>query len=310
MRDVWNGFVTIWVVIGVGWVLAHRRVLDEKAQQALARLAFSVASPALLFTILLRADTAHLFSGHLRVTIMATVLTGLVHLLIAGVVLRSRGATLVVGTASACYVNANNLGLPIAAYVLKDVTWVAPLLLFQVCLAQPFFLTLLDLDAARAQGRRARWWLNLTIPLRNPMTVATLAGLGVNLAGWHLPIVLTQPLDLLGALSVPAMLIAFGISLRLGPLPGRGEAQADTVLASILKLLVHPAIAWALAAGFGLDRVSTLGVVVLAGLPTAQNVFVWASRYERGLTLARDVIFVTTIASVATIAVSAGLVHG
>jgi malonate transporter len=38
--------------------------------------------------------------------------------------------------------------------------------------------------------------------------------------------------------------------------------------------------------------------VVLAGLPTAQNVFVYAQRYERGVTLARDTVLITTVGSV------------
>lgn len=36
---------------------------------------------------------------------------------------------------------------------------------------------------------------------------------------------------------------------------------------------------------------------VIAALPTAQNIFIYASRYGRGIAVARDVIFVTTVAS-------------
>ncbi|SKF62498.1 Uncharacterised protein [Mycobacteroides abscessus subsp. abscessus] len=51
-------------------------------------------------------------------------------------------------------------------------------------------------------------------------------------------------------------------------------------------------------------------MVVIAGLPTAQNVFVWAARYQKGLGLARDVVFVTTIGSIITIALIAAVVGG
>lgn len=36
----------------------------------------------------------------------------------------------------------------------------------------------------------------------------------------------------------------------------------------------------------------------MAALPTAQNVFLFASRYGRGMTVARDVILCTTLLSV------------
>ena len=39
-------------------------------------------------------------------------------------------------------------------------------------------------------------------------------------------------------------------------------------------------------------------VVVLAALPTAQNLFNYAQRYGEGYTLVRDVIFLTTVGCV------------
>ena len=40
-----------------------------------------------------------------------------------------------------------------------------------------------------------------------------------------------------------------------------------------------------------------LTVVLLAALPTAQNVFNYADRYETDVVLARDVVLLTTLAS-------------
>ena len=42
-------------------------------------------------------------------------------------------------------------------------------------------------------------------------------------------------------------------------------------------------------------------VVVLAGLPTAQNIFSHAVRYQRSVVLARDVVFITSIGSIPSI---------
>lgn len=44
-----------------------------------------------------------------------------------------------------------------------------------------------------------------------------------------------------------------------------------------------------------------LAVVVCSALPTAQNIFVHATRYDRATTLARDTILLTTIGSVPVI---------
>jgi malonate transporter len=59
-----------------------------------------------------------------------------------------------------------------------------------------------------------------------------------------------------------------------------------------------PVIAWVLGdLVFGLDDEHVFAVVVLAGLPTAQNIFVFAQRYDRGVTLARDTVLITTVAA-------------
>ena len=63
MQAALSGYLTIWSVIGVGWVVAHLRVLTEQHRRMLARLAFTVASPALLLGLVSRADLGHLFSG-------------------------------------------------------------------------------------------------------------------------------------------------------------------------------------------------------------------------------------------------------
>ncbi len=51
----------------------------------------------------------------------------------------------------------------------------------------------------------------------------------------------------------------------------------------------------------GLVGHDLLAVTVIAALPTAQNVFTLAMRYERGVILARDTIFVATLLSVPVI---------
>jgi malonate transporter and related proteins len=48
----------------------------------------------------------------------------------------------------------------------------------------------------------------------------------------------------------------------------------------------------------GLHGLDVLAATVIAALPTAQNVFTHAVRYNTGVILARDSIFISTLASV------------
>src|SRR5699024_9141690 len=85
---------------------------------------------------------------------------------------------------------------------------------------------------------------------------------------------LDESISLIAGAAIHAMLMAFGISLvGSRPLDKKQGRRRDTLLASTVKLLIHPTIAWLLAAFvFQLDQDGILTSTVLASLPTAQNV--------------------------------------
>jgi malonate transporter len=305
VQGVVEGFATIGIVIGLGVLLAQLGVLDLAAQRMLSRLSFFVASPALMVTVLGRADVTDVLSRSLVATASAVLVCAVLYLLAARLVWRKPVADTVIGTLSAVYVNAGNLGLPIAAYVLGDAALVAPTLLMQLLVLQPLALAVLD---HAVSGRGFSLARALTRPLTNPLTVGSLVGLALTVTGVELPRAIEDPLVLVGGMAVPSMLLAYGISLRLGPRPGHGTSAVEIGYIAVLKLVVQPLTAY-VAGRFvlDLDAKALFAVTVLAALPTAQNIFVHATRYRRAEVLARDSIFVTTLLSVPAIAAVAAL---
>lgn len=301
---VLEGFATIIVLIGLGMVLAHTGVIDLGGQRTLSMLAFYVASPALLITVLEDADIAELFSRTLVASALAVVVAGGAYVLAARLLLRRDLAHTVVGTLCACYVNAGNLGLPIAAYVLGDAALVAPVLLMQLLVLQPLALTIMDVAVARERLSIGRI---LARPLKTPLTIGS--GIGLLIAAFDItvPRAIHDPLALVGGMAVPSMLIAYGVFLRLGPRPGLGDAPELGLIVG-LKLLVQPLVAWSVGHFvLGLDGTPLLAVTVISALPTAQNVFVMATRYDRGQVLSRDAVFATTVLSLPAVALIAAL---
>lgn len=295
MEGVVLGFTTIAAVIAVGALVAHVGLVDLTAQGVLARLAFFVATPCLLVTTVAEADVHDVLSRSLAATAAGVVVPAVLYLVLARRWRRSTGEQ-VIGALASSYVNAGNLGLPIAAYVLGDAALVAPTLLLQLLVLQPLALVVLDADVA---GRRPRPLGVLRGVVTNPLTLGTSVGLVLSLTDRRLPEVLAAPVGLIGAMAVPGVLLAYGISLRLGPGFGGGVARGELALTSTLKLVVQPLVAWVVAHHvLGIDGAALLAVVVCSSLPTAQNIFVHATRYDRAQTLARDTILVTTVCAV------------
>lgn len=295
MQGVLTGFAVIAVVIGVGYVLGRGGHLGEQGREVLTRLAFHVASPALLFTTLARADLSVVFSDRLLVTALSTAAVMGVFIA-AGVVRRWGVGRTTIGALCSGYVNSGNLGIPIAVYVLGDASLVAPVLLFQLVALAPLALTVLDVAGGDGKGPL---WRRLLTPLRNPIAVGALSGVAVAASGLTVPGPVMDPLELIGNMSVPAVLLAFGISLCGSSMPLRGADRSPVLLAVVLKSVGQPAVAWALAAGvFGLRGAQLLDVVVTSALPTAQNIFTYASAYRVGERLARDAVLVSTVVAV------------
>jgi malonate transporter and related proteins len=310
VEGVLAGFVTIGAVIGLGILLAHIGILDANSQRLLIRLAFYVASPALMITVLGEADISRIFSANLVASVCSVVVTATAYLLLARLVWRRTAGETVIGTFASAYVNAGNLGLPIAAYVLGDTSLIAPMLLTQLLVLQPVGLAMLDLVTSRGRvptSGRQQVLRILSRIVRNPLTIGSLLGLLLSLSGLRLPAVIADPLHLVGGMAVPAMLLAYGVSLRLGPLPGAGEPPVQVASIVALKLIVQPTCAYLAARLLGLHGLDVLAVTVIAALPTAQNVFTFAVRYDTGTSLARDSIFISTIAAVPVLIVIAAV---
>ncbi|MFC7490134.1 MULTISPECIES: AEC family transporter [unclassified Knoellia] len=305
MQGVFTGFATIAVVIGVGALLAQLRILDLTAQRILSQVSFFVGSPALMVITLGRADVEDVLSANLVATTVAVLVPVVIYVVLARFVWHRRLGDATIGSLCAAYVNAGNLGIPVASYVLGDASYVAPTLLFQMLVLQPVALALLDADGATGAPPFLRL---ISRPFTNPLTVGSLLGVLLSVTGWTLPEFVGNPLELLGNLAVPAMLIAYGIALRLGPGLGAGGSVAELATTSLLKLVVQPAVAYAVAHfALGVDGQALLAIVVCSALPTAQNIFVHATRYDRATVLARDTILITTMGSVPVILVVAAL---
>lgn len=111
--------------------------------------------------------------------------------------------------------------------------------------------------------------------LRNPLIVATVAGLAVNLAGLPLPEVAVLTLQRLGAAALPVGLMAVGAGLRLGAL-----REAPGLAAALLTIrhAALPLVALALVRVTPLDAVQQTIVVAFSALPTAASAYVLAVR--------------------------------
>ncbi|GGJ34504.1 AEC family transporter [Paenarthrobacter histidinolovorans] len=297
MIGVLSGFFVVWAIILVGMFVGRRDILGGNARSVLSSLTFFVASPALLFETLSKAKLHDVFAAPLLVTAVGAVVTGLLFFLIVKFWLKRSMPEALMSSMSASLANSANLGIPIAVFVLGDASYVAPLLIFQLAFFTPMYLMALDASTSSHRTTPLRFVLMI---VKNPMIVGSALGLLVAGTGFEVPSLILEPIHLIGGAAIPAMLMAFGMSLNGSkPLQKSAGRRLDTLLASGFKLIVHPLVAYLFARfALGMDGHALFAVVVTAALPTAQNVFVAANRYQAGITVAKDTVLITTIVAV------------
>lgn len=305
MSGVLAGFFIVWAMIGVGWLVGRAGVLGPHGRYVLNRSTFFIASPALVLVGLLSSDLREIFSVPMAVAGISGLATG--GLLILGVRLftKRRGTELVVAAISGSVVNGANMGFPIAAYVLGDISHALPVILFQQAVYNPLYLFVLhQITEKESLGPKG---VARSIGA-NPTIIAAAVGMVLAVLGVKIPGVVLEPIQSLADMAIPAMLLAYGLSLHGSrPLAKDDGYRGLIAVSSSAKLLVMPLIALGIGLLFGLSGHSLYEVVVMAALPTAQNVYVAAARYRAAENLARDTVLITTIGTVVVLLLISGL---
>jgi hypothetical protein len=253
-----DNILPILLAAGAGFLIRRTLHIDPRP---ISQATFYVFSPALVFTLLV--TTGILVEDILRMMGFAAVLIGLMGLLswLVARALRLDGGLGAAFMLSTTFMNAGNYGMSVNKFAFGDLglAW-----------ASLFFVTSAMMTNAvgvyiATVGRRSP--LHALVGLaRVPAVYAIPLGLLVRTQGIELPLALWRPIDLLASATVPSMLLILGMQMGVSGLPPQRGLLAG---ASAMRLLLSPALAWALAPVFGLEGIGLQVGVLEAAMPSA-----------------------------------------
>ena len=108
------------------------------------------------------------------------------------------------------------------------------------------------------------------------------------------PAPLDLPLKILGDTASGLALLSLGASLEFRAL---GRAVRSTLPDSLVKLLLHPALAWLCLLPFGLPRELVAASVLVSAMPHAVNCFIVAQEMDLDAPYAADAVLGSTLLS-------------
>lgn len=298
MEGVLMGFgvVLVLIVIGIIVRLSLPKKVTTKIQEGLSPTIYYVTNPILMVVLLAETDLRQVIGVFVPVALISAFSGAALFFLVSRFVLRRKVAEAVPASMASAYANAGNIGLPIALFSVSSAVPAISVLASQLLIIAPVYLTIFSFISRSAQPGDTSTGKLILKSVANPVTIGALVGAALSLSQWQVPAVIWEPLDMLGHASVPLLLMMFGMSL-IGQTPFRTrEILADVVLGTLVKLAVLPVVAWLVGHFiFGLEGIDLFGVVVMAALPTAQNVFLFSTQFKLPTLAVRDITFATSL---------------
>lgn len=132
---------------------------------------------------------------------------------------------------------------------------------------------------------------------KNPLILASAAGVLLNLSGLRLPEFLASPVSQLGASASPVALLLLGAQFEFRDVRSH---RRNLTLCTVLRLLAYPGVALPLAALAGLRGPEFAVLISMFATPTAVSSFSMAVQMGGDPELAASAVTVTTLLSAAT----------
>jgi hypothetical protein len=279
----------VFSIVALGWLLAVRGRLDLRT---LADLALTVTSPALMFSVLGASSGDFdrwgvLVAGTLWIA-AGTAVLGVLYLYTGGA--GRRGLLL-----PAVFWNAGNLTLPLARLAFGPPGLEA---------AAVVFVTVAILNSTVglwiAKGENG-----LAEVIRMPLVYGSVGGLALALSGQQLPRFVMEPIEMVGDMAIPLMLITLGMHLRSLAV----QDLRHTVVVVVIRVVGGAVCAVSFVTLFDVYGVERQILLLASIMPAAVINVMMAQRYSADPSLVASAVALGTVVSLVTIPVVLYLVR-
>jgi predicted permease len=257
--------------------------------------------PAFTFDVISRSRVPLASAGRMAAYAVATHLAfGAIAFLLARALRRPR--EVVAGWVMlSVFGNVGNFGLALVTFRLGDAA-LAPATIYFVVILVTSFAVCVGVASWTRGGGVARAVASV---FATPALVVAVPAALVSAARVEVPLFVSRTVGLLGAAMIPMMLFVLGVQLA------RTKAlrpDADVLWVSALRLVGAPALAWLLAAPFGLDGIARAAGILQAGMPAAILVAIVATEYDVAPAFVTSAVLFSTLLSLPTLTVLLALV--
>jgi len=302
MIDVLNLALPFFGLIFIGFACGRIKQIPDEALAWMNFFIVYVALPALFYRILAQTPLGQLAQvDFVFATTLATFWAFCISLAVGIAMRKGNIAEATIAGLAGGYGNIGYMGPGLALATLGSQAAVPVALIFCFDTLLLFSLVPSLMALARPQHPSvAKVALDVIKRIvSNPLVIAT--GLGILSAGLHFqpPVALERLMQFLQNAAAPCALFALGVTVALRPLK---MIPWEVPPLTAIKLVIHPVLVFFLMSMFGpFDQIWVNTAVLMAALPPALNVFVFARQYDAWIEQASSAVLIGTLVSIVTL---------
>lgn len=292
----------VFALIASGYAARRIGVIGSAAVPEINKFVVYLALPALLFDVMAHASYDDLAQpGFVLAYGLAS---GIVFYAVLGWLLFSGRplASASIDGLLGSYANTAYMGFPVLLMVYGPQSQVPVTIasILTVCVLNASAIVLIEI-ASHTERRLGPLVRKVGGSLaRNPILIAPVLGVAYGATGLGLAAPVEAYLKLLGGAASPLALVVIGLVLAELRSFGTSETRISLALAG-LKLVVHPALTFALALALAVPPQLASMAVLLAALPTGAGPFIVAEYYRLPAVVTSAVILISTIGALVTL---------
>ncbi len=285
-----NNLLPIFLAAIAGYLLARWLPIESRT---LSNIVFYIFSPCLVFNLITSSQLSN--SDLIEMMLFATlcvVLVGIIAWAI-GRGLKFERSVLAAVVISSMFMNAGNYGMPVTLFAFGKQALAYASLFFVANSVLINTVGVVISSMGRASFQKA--FSNL---FKIPTLYALILAILFLKFNWTLALPVERTIKLLGDAAIPVLMVLLGVQFHSMHLGGK---IIPLSVASLMRLLVAPALALGLAAIFGLSGAFRQAAVLESAMPTAVLTTVLSTQYDTEPSFVSAVIAITTFLSIFTL---------
>jgi malonate transporter len=302
MVDVLNLALPFFGLIFIGFACGKIKQIPDTALAWMNFFIVYVALPALFYRILAQTPLEQLAQvDFIFATTLSTFWAFAVSFAIGMAVRRGQIAPSTIAGLAGGYGNIGYMGPGLALATLGPQAAVPVALIF--CFDTLLLFTIVPFLMALAKPQQMSVGATAIAVVKriatNPLVIATAVGILSAAVHFQPPVALDRLMQFLQNAAAPCALFTLGVTVALRPLQ---KLPWEVPFTTAVKLVLHPILMFLLLSLFGpFDQTWVYTAVLMAALPPALNVFVFARQYDTWVEQASSTVLVGTLVSVVTL---------